>query len=259
MRAHQILERISKQTPSDALHKTVAFVIEKAKKETPFTTMARIDADMSATTTPRRSTRTGKKIKSGKNKNIVSVAEGGAATRIVLARLRRGSYYNRLTDHRYYLDRAKFSPGQGAAGFLKKVEQVAIRMVKARHSSIKFFLSSWNAVGQALLPHLPRSYQGYFTRAFGKTVSHGFAEIGHVTPAQPGNPLAICTIENRIGMDPRYPVINERRNKAALEMLVPALQRAIDHEFMGKINKAMQDGLLDQKSALAQFGMIVTV
>src|SRR6185312_15305949 len=101
-----VLRQYSRSAPGQSLPRAVAFVVKDAKANTPFTGTGRIDAELQVETTPRISSRTGRPVKSGRNKNVYSVTEGGLATKVVLARMRPYSYYNVLTDRKYALDRA---------------------------------------------------------------------------------------------------------------------------------------------------------
>lgn len=255
--AIKVLQQYSRQEPSEALHRAVAFTIKDAKDHTPFTEISRIDTELSVQTTPVLSTRGKRKglpLKSGRTN--VSVTEGGLATKIVLARLHRYSGYNLLTDQKYALDRASFSPGGGQAGFWAKVEEVAQRMARSRHSSTHFFQISWNAVLTALAPFVPAGYRGaVLSWAGGRQV---VAELGAVTPAKPNDPQAVCIIENRLGMDDDFPTISAIRNMEAHRILEPVLQMSINRQYARSMEEIAKRNLLNRRPSLAAYGVKVS-
>lgn len=255
--ALKVLQQYSRQEPSESLHRAVAFTIKDAKEHTPFTEISRIDTELSVQTTPVLSTRGKRKglpLKSGRTN--IAVTEGGLATKIVLSRLHRYSYYNLLTDQKYALDKASFSPGEGQAGFWAKVEETAKRMVRSRHSSTHFFQVSWNAVLLALAPYVPSSYRGaVFSWAGGRSVP---AELGAVTPAKPNDPRAVCVIENRLGMDDDFPTISAIRNEAAHRILEPVLQSSINRQYERAMAEVAKRNLLARSPSLAVYGVRVS-
>jgi hypothetical protein len=108
-----------------------------------------------------------------------------------------------LTDLKYAIDRLTFSPGEGEAAFWDKIEEVAKRMVKSRHSSTHFFQASWTAVIKKLFPFVPRPYGGMGSSSFRNVPD----DLGEVVPAGSGEPRVTCVISNKLGLDDRYPSI----------------------------------------------------
>jgi hypothetical protein len=131
-------------------------------------------------------------------------------------------------------------------------------MVKGRHSSSGFFKASWNVILKKLASLVPDNYKGAVSTWAGQGGSPT-AELGSVEPAQKGNPFAVCTISNLLGMDPRYPNISQRRNDAAHAILEPILKAAIDHSAETAMAKAMRDGLVKRQPQLYANGMRMTV
>lgn len=260
MAAQAIFQQYSRQTPAAALNRTVMFVLYGAQKLTPFVTGGEIDSELSVLSTPLLSTR-GKtkgqirkpKKKGGSPPQAVSIGEGGLAQLIVVARLHRYSNYNVLTDQRYALDWASFSPGAGVWGFWAEVSKVAERMVKSRHSSTHFFEASWTAIIKKLKPFVPRAYGG--TEISTRKVN---PELGDVEPAKPGGTTVMCVISNKIGMDDKFPTINAIRNMEAHRILEPVLQRAINAEYDSKMKLFAQEGWFEKRTALKQLGFTVT-
>ena len=68
---------------------------------------------------------------------------------------------------------------------------------------------------------------------------------------------AVCIIENRIGLDARYPTINANRNLAAHRFLEPILQREINNEFDQKMELVAKEDWLKDKDELAALGLLV--
>jgi len=254
--AQRLFQQHSRNTMAENLNRTAHFIALAAQRMTPFVTISRIDTELNAVSTPilsKKGKRAGLPLKSGKQN--VAVVEGGLATKIILARMKRGSYYNRITDHKYYIDRATFSPGGGVKGFWKKVESAAVRMVKARHSSIKFFAASWNVIMDKLKPVMPAGYRG----GSRTTNRVPVAEMAEVSVAKPGNAMAIVTCENLIGNSGKFPQLDYSRSSFARRVMVPILQRAIDQEFESKMIAAEKRGWLKLAPKLKAHGVTLDV
>jgi len=225
---------------------------------TPAATMAKIDANMSAVTTPVLSTRGKRKglpLRSGKN--TVAVTEGGPATRIVLARMHPGSRYNRLTGSYWAINRAQFSPGQGEAGFWRKVYDTAVRMVKARHSSTHYLKTGW-IPGIRLLQEsglISRSA----TRGLGvrppNARAKNIADAGYAHPAHEGVRTR-CEVGNLIGFGGKNAVLNEKHNRALHQYGGPALQRAIAQEFDQTVAYVLREMARDTFAPAVSSGLI---
>lgn len=95
------------------------------------------------------------------------------------------------------------------------------RMIKTRHSSIKFLLSGWITAVKGLY-----SYKGNKSAPVGKARGN-YAQLGDVIVAQEGGTKVIAMISNRVGMEG---VNGPNFNQAMLRYGVPSLQRAIDRE-----------------------------
>lgn len=257
MQGFQVLRVYSKTEPSKALHRAVAFVVHDAKQNTPFVTTGKIDAELNVQATPMLVTRGARAgLPRKDNKQQLEIADGGLAMRIQLARLNPNSNYNALTDNRYKLDRASFSPGMGYSGFVQRLKLFAQRMVARRHSSTHFFEVSWNALLAHLADLVPDNYRAAVTRWHGgRGVSMA---LGRVIPARAGESLATCKIENRIGMDEHYPTINAIRNMEAHRILEPVLQASINREYENMVREGMKRGLLDNQGKLTAKGFRIT-
>jgi hypothetical protein len=260
MAAQTIFSKYSRFTPAEGLNRTVLFITRATQKATPFVTTGQIDSELSVITTPQLSTRGARKglpkrprRKDGAPPVDVTVVQGGLATMVTLARLHRYSNYNVLTDLKYAIDRLTFSPGEGEAAFWDKIEEVAKRMVKSRHSSTHFFQASWTAVIKKLIPFVPRPYGGMGSGSFRSVPD----DLGEVVPARSGEPRVTCVISNKLGMDDRYPTISAIRNMEAHRILEPVLQMAINAEYESKMAEAGRRGWLDYAPSLNTLGIKV--
>ena len=263
MRAHEVLHRHSRQSPSECLHRTVAFVLKDAKDHTLPTPISKIDSQLGAISSP-AVLKSGRLSKNKKKQNDnIAVAGPGIGNPIVVARMhpfslgyRGGPGYNLLTGQKWFIDAATFSPGQGVRGFWNKVNQVAIKMVKSRHSSTGFFKISWNAVGQLLIPYLPATYRGaaetWFAANSGKKNIVG---MGRLHPAQAGALSTTCTIENRMGMSGDNATLDKKRNEAMHRILGPILQTSINGQADKKMLELWKQDLLAQEKKLRALGM----
>lgn len=254
--AQSIFNRHSRHDPAHNINRTALFVVLDAQRTTHFTTVSKIDAQLQVTTTPvlvTRGPRTGLPLKSGKTTSTTTF--GSVAARIILARLNPNSSYNLMTDRKWLLNKDTFSPGMGKAGFERKVEQKAVQMARARHSSIKFFLSSWNPVIRDLIAAL-----GSKRIPGGATGDRDIdSAISGAEPARGGQLTTQCVVENRIGMSGRFPNLDLQRNIYAHQHLKPRLQAAIDKEFTSKMLEAERRGWLRDRPELARLGFEVKV
>ncbi len=229
-RALDLASKWSTRTMKKVVMDTARAVTFKAMVGTPAVSMQTIDSELDVITTPVLSTRgprQGLPLKSGK-KNY-QVVEGGLATKIVLARMWPGSRYNRLTGSQWAIDRANFSPGEGVAGFWKKVELTAQRMVAARHSSTHFIQAGWGAVTKklrALRFGAPALDSAIDVQA---TVTPADDDLGEVTYGEEQGYFWV-KIENRVGMIGGNEVLMEKRNRALLKYGGPPLQAAADEQ-----------------------------
>lgn len=260
MKAQAIIRQHSRQKPAEGLNRAVAHVVREAQKNTPLTSTGRIDTKLQVTTNPVIS----KKWKITK-KSVIGVrqhklAKGSQGPKFVplaaliiqaqvlrvdnAARSQPGmSRINRMTSGRYARMSSPFrgvSRRTGAA----KMRAAISRMVKAGHSSVGFFKQSWTGILKALNP-----------KGGGPPTDN---TIGIASPATPGTAVATCVIENRLGMDGRWPALDARRNAAAHRILAPALQNAINSEFHKSMELIDKKGWNEAKPTLAQLGFVVT-
>ena len=80
---------------------------------------------------------------------------------------------------------------------------------------------------------------------------------GEVIPARAGYNLAVCVVQNTIGMNNSNDVLGKKYNRAAHRVLTPVLQRAIQSEFESKIQLLHRKGLLEKSMVLRPYGFLV--
>lgn len=265
LRGLDLLRQHSKTAPAEALHRSVAFVVDKAKRATPSVDPGRINAQLAIMT--RGVTRKGKPSKAQKPRLTWSEAVTGgplvpASWLITSARAWPLSHYNGRTGGRWMFTkigaRVDGTPSRHPlAG--KRVSQFAAimaahvhRMISRRHSSTHFFQVSWNPILARLSSLVPPRYRAKFTLAAGHE-GRITADMGRVHPAGPGE-VATCTIENRIGMASKYPNLDRQRNESAHRILTPILQAAVDAEWAGQVKLLMEQGVIEEKANLRQYG-----
>ena len=248
----------NRRSPAVAANTAGYRIVCAAFAFTPAATMAKIDQNMSAVTTPVLSTRGARKglpLRSGKNN--VAVTEGGNATRVVLKRMNMRSRYNRLTGWYWAINRYEFSPGQGEAGFWRKVYDTAVRMVKARHSSTHFLKTGW-IPGIRMLQEsglISRSA----TRGLGvrppakraKTIE----DAGYAIAAREGLTTR-CEVGNRIGLGGSNSILSDKHNDALHKYGGPALERAIAQEYDQTVTYVLKEMAKDTFAPAVSAGLI---
>lgn len=265
LRGHELLHRYSRTMPSEALAKSVAFVVKDAKARTAYVPPDRIDTELAVQVTPVIGAR-GKPLSTKYAKNRVYNANGTGsggnpypevplAWLMIGARANVGSKFNASTSGRWAIAGGHPFKGHSVSEFAGIMSQLVSRMVKSRRSSTHFFEQSWNAVLTALAPFVPARYQAYFQGAAGRTGMPN--EIGKADMAGRGTLAPSLRIENRLGMDGEFPNLDAQRNAAAHRILEPALQAAIDRNFEEQMEIAARRGLLDEAPKLRVVGFEV--
>ena len=242
----------NRRSPAVAANTAGYRIARAAQKFTPVATLAKIDANMAATIVPVLSKVDGLPTK----KKTVAVANPGPATKIVLARMHPGSRYNKLTGSYWAIDRMKFSPGEGATGFWRKVYYRAVTMVKARHSSTHFLMKGWTPGWRAILA----------TGLVSKSANRGMAtappsrrkypnDSGYAIPAVEGI-RARCEVGNRIGLGGSNAVLSEKHNRALHQYGGPALERAKAQEFDQTVTYVLKEMAKDTFAPAVSAGLI---
>ena len=265
--AQAVFNRFGKTVPAIATNRTMLFVVRAAQKATPATEISRIDSELHVQVTPA----IGKRgqplsLKSARNRRYhtdrTPVGQGDFSAvpltwLIISARAKLGSRYNLATSARWQIG-GGIHPlkGRKVAEFAGIMQAIESRMVKARHSSTHFLQSSWTNIIERLIPDVPASYRG----GLGRPDHNNRATLltGVVVPARPGSNLAMCRIENTLGMSGVGAALDAKRNAAAHRILAPILQTAADNEFQAKMTEAIRRGWLDTSPELRALGFRVS-
>lgn len=265
-RAQQILIRHSKRSPARCINSTAYFVIKdviEADGGFPVVAQSTIDTDLEVTVTPIVATqgpRKGLPLKSGATD--VEIPDVSAAMLITIARMNPMSKYSLSTGNRWpasvpggswHAFIGGFAKAYGAenayAMALDAIRPIAERMVKARHSSTGFLKKSWIDLKVSLLPF-----------ALGKDTTQGsvITEYGQVDPAMPGNGLAICKVQNTLGLSGTTTAeLSEKYNEANHRIAEPRLQAAINREFDKKMELASKADWAKDEPELRALGLVV--
>jgi hypothetical protein len=197
-----------------------------------------------------------------------------AAMMIVLARMHPGSRYNKLTGGYWALQAPSFKaasfgrayedPGMAARLFWQWVEDTAVRMVKARHSSSAFLLSCWIPAIRDLEPFVAAS----ITRANARYRTSGPVPRGSGTaqvvpgsgwgkPAPSGALTAVAEIANAAGVGGKNSVLNNNHNAALWDIVPPLIQQSINEEYDNIIELVGKGRMEQQRAPLLPCGMTV--
>lgn len=261
-----IAQQYSKRTPAQMAGTAAYFVARKTSRDTARTSMSKMDSELGATTSIRYTTKKGNRLLK-KPKRTVVLGAGPAgditvAEKIILARFWTGSRYNQITQQRFGLNRASFSPGEGTAAFWAKVAQVATRMVGSRHSSVAFLAASLVPVIKQLETSIDPRYRSgggpvdsqalRVANSSASTMALGRAEVTN------GGNSAVAKGSMLIGMVAN--ALSSRRNEAMHRFVGPALQGAINDETARSIAYSVgKEEMLQRSARLAAAGVRVKV
>ena len=244
-RAMHLAESWSESTPIFLAVRTAQRIVTKANEYTPAVSVGQIDSELDVAYFPGKTPKTGKPSKQAKNAIPLfgneqdAGSERSLAFLIQLARMAPGSNYNALTSNRWRLPAGfEMLKGLDATGRVSVLQDLAARMVKARHSSIAFLKSGWASAGKKVY-----NLRGFLKRgADGDAATESILEAGFSDKSVAPKPnmsfvtfsstdtSASCTVQNRIGMEDAQ--VNgsnaENYNKAMHDRGLPALQRAVD-------------------------------
>jgi hypothetical protein len=264
MRANMLLMRHSRRSPARCINSTAYHVIKDvvdANGGFPVVAQSTIDTDMHVTVTPVVSAGSRGEV------NITGNVEKTRAMMIVVARMHPNSKYSMMTGNRWPL---AFPDSQGITfvggqigprspsplermankiNFWNYVEQVAERMVKARHSSTGFLKKSWIDLKVVLLPF-----------AMGRNAVNAAAvtDYAQVEPAKEGYPLSVCTVSNTLGVGLKTTKeLSEKYNEANHRIATPRIQAAINREFEKKVKLADSMEWAKDEPELRALGLMV--
>jgi hypothetical protein len=188
---------------ADIVNNAAYWVARNAIGYTHFTPIARIDTALAVEIAPRVGKR-GKPLGYSRTKRNYAGGKGTAmlhpnvplAALIVQASANYQSVFNTRTNRRYYRAASPFKGKTRAAGRAAMAAAVN-KLIKARHSSIKFIASGWLATVRLLAPLV-----GKATMTEGNPARRGndsSDERGWTKPATPGKWSVVATIANSTG------------------------------------------------------------
>ena len=241
-KAIALATRSTSQKMEKLLINTAFYTAVKARNYTPFVSISTIDQEMEVTVTPVISAG----AKKGE-KNITSNKKAPftltIAQKIVLARMNPGSAFNIATSGRWQI---LYQNLRGIGGF-RILEEIAERMIRARHSSTHFLQSGWKSVIQQIKTDCARLQEGNQEQINENTLnSLEVSELGNMRRGGMGTPTQFVTITNMVGMTSGHPNLDQEHNNALIAHGTPALQRACDEQaqdmrdhYLPKVNEEL--------------------
>lgn len=218
--------RSTTQKMEKLLLNTAFYTAVKAQQYTPFTSLSTIDQEMEVTVTPIVSAGNNGKTNITSNKKTPFGLT--MAQKIVLARMNPNSAYNIATSGRWKIP---YQNLRGIGGFYK-LEEMAERMIRARHSSTHFLQAGWKSVIQKIKDTGAR-FSGSSVDALDESTMNTLSveRLGDMTRKGIGTSEQSITIANLIGTEASdYPNLAQEHNDALLSHGTPALQRAVDEQ-----------------------------
>ena len=245
-------EVYSKRTPAIAVN-TAAYVVAKfAWSKMPVTDIGRIDSELGVIVTPIVPT---VGVRKGET-NITMRSSKSRAMMIAISRMHPGSKYSRLTGNYWPVEKPDT---KGVIAFLNFMEQVAERMVRARHSSTHFLQSCWIPAIRALEPFADRSAVRGRAASAGPRGNDKFVpDSGSAVPAVEGAIYAVAEITNAAGVSGSNDVLNRKHNVALWLYGAPALQSAIDDEAFHQMEYVNEHEFQRAFGPLRAKGFVVT-
>jgi hypothetical protein len=265
-RAMDLANEWSSSAPAYLVARTAQRIVSKTIKYTPSVSVGTIDAELDVAYAPGK-TPGGKlsrqvskaRLLPGKDQNTERQDEP-LAYLIQLARMAPGSNYNRLTNNRWRLPGGfTMLKGLDSVDRTAVLQQLAERMIKARHSSTHFLVSGWASAAKKLYNLLGSYIRG---DSEAPPLEDGFSDKT-VSPKpnmsdlrySSGQEVAQVVVSNMIGMvDSSVNGSNaDNYNKALLLHGIQPLQRAMD-----EVAEEMKEHYMakDMKEMAAQFNAI---
>ena len=272
VRAIPLAVATGKRTVEQQAVTSLGWIFVNAQKATPKVEIATIDSELDATSTPVLSTRgkrRGLPLKSGRL-NITTTPRTGAEMIVVSRMINPGiskttgqANYNLLTGNRWALPR--LPKGIGAAGFWAAVKQIAVRMIKGRHSSTAFVKAGYSAgIKLCFSSPLFRHSRKYRSAASAISEARSInilnkrdpAKLGSLEISGAGTGNIVVTGENNVGENSGNSIMDEKHRHALILKSGPHLQRAIYDEELklngwgGELGQRMTDNLREVQAML---------
>lgn len=217
-----------KTAPADSANTAAFFVAVATRNDTPFVTPETIDAELAVEVLVEKIGKRGGLLKNPHKrfsaKTTSANPEVPLAVLIIQARANPQSRYNQLTNSRYALTASPFKGVSRQAGRMAMADMVH-KMIANRHKSGHFLFAGWQAVVKKMRKFAKLKYAS--TSVGNVNRSYGESDLGNASPAFRGSDLAVCVIENDVGLEGENA---ESHNRALLEYSGPALQRALDNQ-----------------------------
>ena len=216
---------------------SMGMILQDAQNLTPFVATTRMDADLEVDV--EGITATGRPSKA-KNPKHFKVTPGQWRTHatplgvlIVMARMRPGSKYNRLTGSRWALPSAILPTGKGSARDRQTIiGNLLSRMTLARHSSGHYLQSGYKFVRDLCVssPLFKNRYRARTGSANANSMNKLDASaLGRLTMTPPDGDRFSITAENNVGQSGNA-VLDAKHRLALIQHSGPALQTAINNE-----------------------------
>lgn len=221
------------RTEAQIVNTAAYWVAVNAKNEMPFTTIARIDAELGVFIQPSKKRYSRKNRVLGSSVNFMRRTSKTAihpdvplAALIINAQVNYQSVYNANTARRYYRTASPFKGVSRAAG--RAAMRAAVnKLIRARHSSTKFLMSGWIGAIRALRPLSVQKFRFGQPPPMDDARSAGPVDRSIAVPATEGAWNVTATIGNATGLSG---VNAASHNRALLQYGAPALQRSLDME-----------------------------
>lgn len=227
--------QFTRKAPAQACNYAALSVAYEAQANTPFVTPQTVDTELAVIKTPLIGKRgkPKKKLGYGSAKGSADRDDVSLAVLIIQARGQYNSEYNQLTNYRYALFGSPFKGVSRAAG-AALMSTLIHQMIASRHKSGHFIAAGWlpsikiMAASDRGVAGTPRNAGGWFGKSYND-------KIGNASPAQIGSTVAVCTIENDVGLEG----MNAESHNRALMLTTPILQRAVDTVGAREMNYAL--------------------
>lgn len=218
------IELASKQTRGSLemlLGYTAYYTAVRAQKYLPAADIQTIDASLDSTISM-----------GGKPGNTMTVGQA-----LILARMNPNSKFNQMTSNRWALQRPAFSaaafgkaygdPGMARRVFWEFVNNKEEIQRAAKHSSTHFLKAGWKAVKMKLKSDGFKLSGGDSDSGDDSGNGLSVAMLGDRQRGGQGTNIQWLRIENKIGMDQKYPRLAAEHNAALLDYGIPALNQAL--------------------------------
>lgn len=203
---------------------TAFYTARYAYEKTPYAEISDIDASLDAVVQT-----TNKHPKFNEHGTMrVGELQWTRGMMIAVMRTNPNSKYSHVTSNRWPLAKSPYKRGDYRN--FEYFRDAAERMKSARHSSTHFLKSGWKPVFLAIKA---LGLRGRFTPPSNENELNTLelpANTGGIDRGGMGTSSQWFRIENRIGLDSKYPALAAEHNAALMDYGIPALQYAVDKQ-----------------------------